>query len=95
MRLIPLTSSSIAAIGYAYDEYYTPDSPDPYYSGPLVVQFQTKSGDWSAYRYDSVPMDVFVDIVTNPESQGKEFHRRVKMAGYPYEKVTPEQVQRM
>lgn len=89
MRLIPLTSSSIAAIGWSPDlaEWNSNSSP----LGDLVVQFQNRKGDWSAYRYFDVPMAVFVRIVTG-ESQGKAFIALVKDAGYSWVKVTPDEV---
>lgn len=85
MRLIPLTSSSIAAIGWNRGE----DSPDV---GDLCVQFQSRSGDWSGYRYLDVPMYLFVFIVTDPESQGKAFDRLVKKGNFSWVKVTPDEV---
>jgi hypothetical protein len=60
--------------------------------GELAVQFQTKNGDWSGYLYHDVPIDIFVAVVTDPESQGKAFHRLVKGAGYQWDKVTPDEV---
>ncbi len=42
----------------------------------LVVQFQ----NGSYYRYDGVPSDVFVGLVTNKESHGRAFNTLVKDA---------------
>lgn len=42
----------------------------------LVVQFN--SGAY--YRYDGVPADVFVGMVTNQESHGRAFNQLVKPA---------------
>jgi hypothetical protein len=89
MRLIPLTSSSIAAIGWS-------EGPEPKaigernHVGDLVVQFQTRS-DWSGYRYFDVPMEMFVDIVT-ADSQGRAFDALIKKGHFSWVKVTPDEV---
>lgn len=91
MRLIPITSSSIAAMGWSE----TGEDPNGHYGsvvGDLAVQFQTKDGSWSGYLYKGVPEFAFVQVITNPESQGKAFHELVKRAGYSYVKVTPDEV---
>ncbi len=44
--------------------------------GALVVQFN----NGSYYRYDGVPSDVFVGLVTTPESHGRAFNSLVKPA---------------
>jgi hypothetical protein len=76
MRLIPLTSSQLAAIGYTGNSL-------------MAVQFQR--GGW--YLYEDVPMSVFVQVITDPDSQGRAFHRLVKQGGYRYRKTTPEEIE--
>lgn len=91
MRLIPLTSSSIAAIGWGNDH----EDPMGHYgelAGDLAVQFQTKDGSWSGYLYHEVPMGTFVNVITDPESQGKAFDRLIKKGNFSWVKVTPDEV---
>lgn len=54
----------------------------------LVVQFQ--SGDY--YRYNGVPSDTFVAVITDKESYGKAFNTHIKNKAFPYTKITPEEV---
>ena len=87
MRLIPLTSTQIAAIGFTpcsdAEAIDRDDSP-----GTLALQFQ--KGGWYVYQY--VPMAVFVAVVTDPDSQGHAFHELVKRPGYAYRRATPEEI---
>ena len=54
----------------------------------LVVQFQ----NGSIYRYNGVPSDTFVSIITNKESQGKSFNELIKNRAFPFKKVEPDEV---
>jgi hypothetical protein len=88
MRLIPLTSSQLAAIGWVE----AGDDPEGHYgavAGRLAVQFQ--KGGW--YLYDTVPEHVFVAVITDRESQGKAFHALVKKGGYDYRQTTPQEIE--
>ena len=76
MRLLPLTSSQIAAIGYDQS------------TRTLAVQFQ-RGG---FYIYDDVPMDIFVEVITDEISQGRAFGMRVKAGMFSYRQATPEEV---
>lgn len=64
MRLIPLTSSSIAAIGYK----------EILGSSKVAVMFQ----QGGCYIYENVPVSVFVEVIMDEESQGKAFHQKIK-----------------
>lgn len=77
MRMIPLRSSMIASIGF-----------DP--SGEiLIVQFN----GGSFYRYDGVPAETFVSIVTDRESHGHAFNSLVKDRAFSHRQVEPAEVQ--
>lgn len=76
MRLIPVTSSMLAALGYNTGREI------------LVAQFH-KNGKF--FRYDGVPENVFVSVIT-AESQGVAFDQFVKRGGYMYQEVTVKDV---
>lgn len=76
MRLIPVVSSMLAALGYNADREI------------LVAQFNK---DGSYYQYNGVPEGVFVSVIT-AESQGLAFDQFVKRGGYFFKRVTPEEV---
>ena len=79
MKLIPIPDSSmLAAIGYDADQEV------------LVAQFQ--GGDGALYRYNGVPSDSFIAVITNQESIGKAFNAHIKGHAFPYEKVDAEAV---
>lgn len=82
MRLIPLTSSSVAAIGWK--AYLSPD-----YIGTLGVVFQ----NGTCYVYGEVPIGVFVSVITDPESQGHAFSELVRKGNFPFEKVDMERLE--
>jgi len=87
MRLIPLTSSQIASIGFlVYDgTYHDGDAV----LGILGVQFQ----NGACYKYHDVPMIAFVGVITDPDSQGKAFNRIIKKGNdYPYAASTLEEI---
>lgn len=52
----------------------------------LIAQFQ--NGDF--YKYEGVPADVFVGVLTNQESQGRAFNELIKGADFPFEKIDAE-----
>jgi hypothetical protein len=52
-------------------------------SETMVVQFQKAS---DVYKYNGVPSDVFVAVITDPESHGKSFNQKVRDV-YPHEKL--------
>lgn len=72
MRLIPVTSSMLAALGY------NPSTED------MVAQFH--SGN-KLFKYLGVPSGVFVSVITSP-SQGKAFDKFVKKGGFNYTEIT-------
>lgn len=76
MRLIPVQSSMLAALGY---------NPG---TEILVAQFQNGG---KLFRYNGVPEGVFVSVIT-AESQGVAFDQFVKRGGYFYAQATPEEV---
>ena len=76
MRMILVQSSLLSAVGYDPSEE------------TMVVQFQ--NGRY--YRYNGVPADVFVSVITDPDSQGKAFNSHIKAGVYPYKEVTAEEV---
>lgn len=79
MRLIPIPdSTNIAAIGYDADQEV------------LAVQFQ--GGEGKIYRYNGVPGDSFIAVITDKESIGKAFNAHIKGRGFPYEQVDAEAV---
>ncbi len=55
----------------------------------LVAQFN----NGKLYRYDGVPAETFVSIVTNQESQGKAFTELVKNRSFPFHPIDPSEVQ--
>lgn len=79
MRIINLAGSTLlASIGY------TPKTE------VFVAQFH-KNGKF--FAYSGVPASVFVEVITDPESQGKAFNRLIKQVGYPYFEATAEEVE--
>lgn len=76
MRMIPIRSKMLAGLGY-----------DPG-TETLVAQFN----GGKLYRYDGVPPDTFVAIITDKESHGKAFNEKVKNVAFPYEEVEPKDV---
>ncbi len=80
MKLLPMISTNIAAIGWkAY-----PDEPD---CGQMVVQFS--KGGW--YLYDRVEMKVFVGIIT-ADSIGKSFAEFKRVFNSPYRQTEPTEI---
>ena len=79
MRLIPLTSSQLAAVGWVGDGERS----------TMAVVFQNGG---QCYLYDGVPRSVFVGVITDPDSQGKAFSTLVKKGGYAYRRSTPEEI---
>ena len=71
MRLLTLQSSNLSNVGYDIEKE------------ELVVVFQ----NGRSYLYRGVPSDVYLAIITDPESHGKAFNVLVKKAGYEYEEV--------
>ncbi len=77
MKMIPIPGSSkLAAIGYDQDQEV------------LVAQFP----NGALYRYNGVPPDSFVAVITNKESTGKAFNAHIERRGFPVEKVDAEAV---
>jgi hypothetical protein len=54
----------------------------------MVVQFQ----NGKLYRYNGVPSDTFVAVITDKESTGKALNRLVKDRAFPYTEIKPEEV---
>lgn len=55
----------------------------------LIAQFSTGS----YYRYSGVPADVVLQVLFDPDSQGKAFNDKIKSGAYPYERIeNPEEV---
>ena len=79
MRLLPLKSSMIASVGY-----------DPALEA-MVVQFNSGK----IYRYDGVPSDAFVAVVTAKGSVGKMFNFHIKNKAYPFRQLKPDEVQNL
>lgn len=77
MKMIPIPGSSkIAALGYDKDQEV------------LVAQFP----NGALYRYNGVPPDSFVAVITDKESAGRAFHAHIEGRGFPFEKVDAEAV---
>ena len=77
MRMQPIAGSSmLATVGYNSEQEV------------MVVQFQ----NGSFYRYDGVPEENFVAVVTARESQGKAFNEFVKNRDFPFSKIDAEAV---
>lgn len=55
----------------------------------MAVQFQSGAH----YLYTDVPCDVFVQVITDPDSQGKAFHRLVKRGGYAFRQADAEEIE--
>jgi hypothetical protein len=54
----------------------------------LVVQFQ----NGKLYRYNGVPSDTFVAVITDKASTGKALNRLVLDRAFPYTEVQPDEV---
>ncbi len=76
MRMIPVNSSMLASLGYDADQQV------------LVAQFP----NGSLYRYNGVPIENYVAVMTNAESHGKAFNEFVKNRDFKPEKVDAEAV---
>ncbi|OFW65587.1 MAG: hypothetical protein A2Y74_07005 [Actinobacteria bacterium RBG_13_63_9] len=77
MKMIPIVNSSmLAAVGFSQEQEV------------MVAQFQ--NGD--LYRYNGVPADVFLSVLTNQESVGKAFNAHIKGGDWKYAPVTAEDV---
>ena len=82
MNLIPLRSSLLASVGYDMA------------TKTMVVMFQTGGG--TLYKYTSVPVETYAEIVSDSESHGKAFNRLVKNnKDISYERVDQEHVRRL
>ena len=79
MRLLPLNSSNVAAMGYDTAEQV------------LYVHFN----NGSFYKYLGVDSGTVVGILFDPDSQGKAFNTMVKNMGYVYEALDATEVEQM
>lgn len=77
MRLVSLRSSMLSNIGF-----------DPN-SEVLVVQFA--NGDF--YRYEGVPAETYIKLLTDKTSHGQSFLRNVRAKAFPYKKIEREDVE--
>ena len=77
MKLIPVVSSMVAAIGYDVG------------SGRLVVQFPG-DGNTVFWEYMSVPHYIVLHTLFG-DSFGKEFNRLIKKGGFVNNRITAEQ----
>ena len=77
MRMITLQSTQLASIGF--------DSAQEI----LVAQFQ----NGSFYRYEGVPSETYLAILTDDESHGRAFNDLVKDKAFAYTKIEPADVQ--
>lgn len=66
----------IAAFGYSQEQQV------------MVTQFQ----NGALYRYNGVPADVFLSVLTNQDSAGKAFNEHVKSKAFSFSKVDAEDV---
>lgn len=77
MRMIPIPGSSkLAAIGYDQSQEV------------LVAQFP----NGALYRYNGVPSESFIAVVTDKESVGRAFHAHIENRSFPFSKVDAEEV---
>ncbi len=53
-----------------------------------MAQFQ----NGKLYRYEGVPSETFVAVITDKESTGKAFTQLVKGRAFPYSEVKPDEV---
>jgi hypothetical protein len=75
--MIPIPGSSkLAAIGYDQSQEV------------LVAQFP----NGALYRYNGVPPDSFVAVITNQDSIGKAFHAHIEGRDFPFERVDADAV---
>lgn len=74
---LPVKSSMLATLGY---------NPE---TETLVARFA--SGEQQVYRYDGVPPDVFVGVITNTDSHGRAFNELVKKS-FEGRKLDTEQI---
>jgi len=77
MRLVNVTSSMIASVGFDPDQEV------------MVVQFQ----NGRVYRYNGVPSGVFVSMLTDRDSVGKAFNAHVRAKKYPFSEIDLKQAQ--
>lgn len=86
MRMIPVSSSNVSRIGYAFD------SRRRACDGTLYVQFK-RNGDPNGplYAYDDVPYTVYVGMLAANSNEGgsvgKFLNEHVKKVGYEYRRV--------
>ena len=77
MKLIPVVSSMVAAVGYDVE------------AGRLVVQFPG-DGQSIYWEYLGVPHGIVVTFMFS-ESLGRSFAQLVKKGGFKNRRITPEQ----
>lgn len=77
MKLIPVVSSMVAAVGYDVE------------SARLVVQFPG-GGNTSFWEYIGVPHYIVLTVLF-ADSFGKEFNRLIKKGGFENKRITVEQ----
>lgn len=79
MRMVHVTSSMIATVGYDPDQEL------------MVVQFQ----NGKVYRYDGVPSGVFISVATDRESVGQAFNKHIRSKKYPYREIQLDEAQEL
>ena len=77
MRMITLQSTQLASIGFDPGQEI------------LVAQFQ----NGSFYRYEGVPAETYVAILTDDKSHGHVFNELVKAKDFSFTKIEPSDVQ--
>lgn len=80
---VSVGTRNILSIGYRLD---VPSELPGVAAGTMEVEFN----GGALYRYYEVPQSVFGELTQTTQSLGSRFHALIKLGGYRYERLTPQ-----